>query len=82
MQLTPIADAAVIGKKDESRGEVVVAFVVPKEGQTITPDAVKQHLKDLELPNWKLPRDVVVIDDLPRSPTGKVLKRELAARAG
>lgn len=82
MQHASIADAAVIGKKDESRGEVVVAFVVPKEGQTITPDAVKQHLKDLELPNWKLPRDVVVIDDLPRSPTGKVLKRELAARAG
>jgi long-chain acyl-CoA synthetase len=75
-----IAEAAVVGKKDESRGEVPVAFVVPKEGQTLDPASAKEFLKQFNLPNWKLPKEVIITDALPRSPTGKVLKRELVAR--
>ena len=75
-----IAEVAVVPRKDESRGEVPVAFVVAREGQTIDTSSVRDHLKPFDLPNWKLPKDVIVIDSLPRSPTGKVLKRELVAR--
>ena len=76
-----IAEAAVVGRKDESRGEVAVAFVVPREGQTVDLSSVKAHLKPFDLPGWKTPREVFVVDSLPRSPTGKVLKRELAEKA-
>lgn len=76
-----IAEAAVVGRKDESRGEVAVAFVVTKEGQSVDLASVKAHLKPYDLPGWKTPREVFVVDSLPRSPTGKVLKRELAEKA-
>ena len=76
-----IAEAAVVGRKDESRGEVPVAFVVAKEGQRVDLAAVKAYLKPMELPGWKIPRELFVVDALPRSPTGKVLKRELSERA-
>ena len=78
MKLATVADAAVVGKKDPGRGEVVVAFVTPKEGQTVTPDQVKETCRANGLPQWKIPREVHVVPDLPRSPTGKILKRVLA----
>jgi long-chain acyl-CoA synthetase len=80
IKLPSVAEAAVVGKKDESRGEVPVAFVVAREGQTVDVNALKEHLKGQNVPNWKLPREIHVVDTLPRSPTGKVLKRDLAAR--
>lgn len=73
-----VMDVAVVGKKDTSRGEVVVAFVQPKEGQSIEPDAIRNHCRDSGLPQWKCPREIFPVTDLPRSPTGKVLKRVLA----
>lgn len=75
-----VQDAAVIGKKDESRGEVVVAFVEPKKDQTVTIEQLKDVIKQHNVPNWKCPREYFIVDDLPRSPTGKVLKRELSAK--
>ena len=75
-----VAEAAVVGKKDPSRGEVVVAFVTAREGQTPAADELKEHCKQQGLPQWKSPREIHVVADLPRSPTGKVLKRELAAQ--
>jgi long-chain acyl-CoA synthetase len=75
-----VAEAAVVGKKDPSRGEVVVAFVTAREGQTPVADELKDHCKQQGLPQWKSPREIHVVPDLPRSPTGKVLKRELAAK--
>jgi long-chain acyl-CoA synthetase len=73
-----VADAAVVGKKNDGRGEVVVAFIEPKPGQTVTSDELKEVIKQHNVPNWKCPREYHIVDDLPRSPTGKVLKRELA----
>jgi len=72
-----IAEAAVIGKKDPSRGEVVVAFVIPKDTHTIAPDTIRSFCSDAGLVNWKCPREVFVVAELPRSPTGKILKRVL-----
>jgi long-chain acyl-CoA synthetase len=73
-----VMDAAVLGKKDPSRGEVIVAFVIPKEGQTVTADALRDFCREQGLAQWKLPREVRIVPEMPRSPTGKVLKRVLA----
>jgi len=72
-----IADVAVVGRPDESRGEMVVAFVVPKPDQTVDAGSVREFLKAKNVMQWKIPKAVHVVADLPRSPTGKVLKREL-----
>jgi long-chain acyl-CoA synthetase len=75
-----VALAAVVGKKDPSRGEVVVAFVTLHPGQTTTADELRNFARDQNLPNFKIPREVYLVDELPHSPTGKVLKRVLAER--
>ena len=81
LQHPAVAEAAVVGKKDPQRGEVVVAFVIPKEGQSIQPDELREFARTHGLAQWKVPREVFVVTDLPRNPTGKVLKRELTQRA-
>ena len=78
LKLPGVCDVAVVGKKDPGRGEVGVAFVTAKEGQTVTGDQVKEVCREQGLPQWKIPREVMVVADLPRSPTGKILKRVLA----
>ncbi|HEX5242625.1 MAG TPA: AMP-binding protein [Tepidisphaeraceae bacterium] len=75
-----VAEAAVVGKKDPSRGEVVAAFVIFKEGQTLSADALREFCREHGLAQWKIPRDIQIVTDFPRTPTGKVLKRELAAK--
>jgi long-chain acyl-CoA synthetase len=75
-----VAESAVVGKKDPSRGEVVVAFVTLKEGQTVTGDQLRNFAREQNLATFKVPREVFIIDELPRSPTGKVLKRTLAEK--
>ena len=77
MRHPAIADAAVVGKKDESRGEVVVAFVIAREGQQVNAGELRDFAREQGLAQWKVPREVRVVPDLPRSPTGKVLKRVL-----
>lgn len=76
-----VAEVAVVGRKDPSRGEVVVAFVVLHPGATITPDVLRGFCRDRGLVPFKVPRDVYFAPELPRSPTGKVLKRVLAEKA-
>ncbi|MCW2787520.1 MAG: putative fatty-acid-CoA synthetase FadD [Marmoricola sp.] len=72
-----IADAAVLGAEDDSFGQRLRAFVVLKPGETLDAAAVQEFVKD-NLARYKSPRDVLFLDELPRNPTGKVLKRELA----
>jgi acyl-CoA synthetase (AMP-forming)/AMP-acid ligase II len=74
-----VDDVAVIGVPDAQFGERLRAFVVPRAGATLTEDAVRDHVRD-NLARFKVPRDVVFVDVLPRNATGKVLKRELRAR--
>lgn len=72
-----IVDAAAIGVDDAEFGKRLKAFVVPAEDATIDADEVKAFVRD-NLARYKVPREVIVLGELPRNPTGKVLKRELA----
>jgi len=71
-----IEEAAVVGVDDEKFGQRLKAFVVLRTSQQLTEDEVKAYVKD-NLARYKTPREVVFLDELPRNPTGKVLKREL-----
>ncbi|GAA2594655.1 AMP-binding protein [Actinomadura fulvescens] len=70
-----VREAAVLGVPDEEFGRRLRAFVVA-EGE-LTEDEVRRHVA-ANLARYKVPRDVVFLSELPRNPTGKVLKRELA----
>jgi long-chain acyl-CoA synthetase len=78
MKHPAVAEAAVVGKKDPSRGEVVAAFVILREGQTAKPEELKELCRTQGLAPFKVPREIIFVPDLPRSPTGKVLKRTLS----
>ncbi len=71
-----VREAAVIGVKDEKFGQRLKAFVVT-DGE-LSEDEVRAHVKE-NLANYKVPREVEFLDELPRNSTGKVLKKELAA---
>jgi long-chain acyl-CoA synthetase len=73
-----VAHAAVIGVPDELYGEEVAAFVVLKDGSQVNEEELiafcREHLAD-----FKCPKTIHFVDDIPKGPTGKLLKRELAA---
>jgi fatty-acyl-CoA synthase len=71
-----IQEAAALGVEDEKFGQRLKAYVVLQEGSELSEDDVKKYVKE-NLANYKVPREVVFIDELPRNPTGKVLKGEL-----
>ena len=71
-----IAEAAVFGVDDEKFGQRLKAVVVTKGSKKISEDEVKKYVKS-NLAGYKVPRDVEFVDELPRTSTGKVLKREL-----
>lgn len=73
-----VAEAAAIGVPDQQFGQRLRAFVVLRAGQQTTEQDLKDHVKHI-LARYKVPREVVFLDELPRNPAGKVLKRELAA---
>jgi fatty-acyl-CoA synthase len=72
-----IQEAAAIGVEDEKFGQRLKAFVVLRDGSELSEDEVREYVKD-NLARYKVPREVRFLDELPRNPTGKVLKRELA----
>jgi acyl-CoA synthetase (AMP-forming)/AMP-acid ligase II len=70
-----VVEAAVVGRPDERWGEVPVAFVAVGDVDAVSGDELLEHCKN-QLAKFKVPKDVVFVDALPRNPSGKVLKRE------
>ena len=71
-----VLEAAVVARPDERWGEVPVAFVALRQGATVTTDELLAHCGS-QLARFKIPKDITIVDELPRNPSGKVLKREL-----
>jgi long-chain acyl-CoA synthetase len=72
-----VADAAVVGIPDDRRGETIKAFVVETPDSDVTADEIQQYCLD-SLAEYKHPRQVEFVEELPRTTTGKVQKYELA----
>jgi len=71
-----VIEATAIGVEDKEWGHRLRAFVVKKDGADVNEDTIKGYVRD-HLARYKVPREVVFLDELPRNPTGKILKREL-----
>jgi acyl-CoA synthetase (AMP-forming)/AMP-acid ligase II len=78
-----VAEAAVIGVDDEQYGQRLAAFVVLQPGAQLdkgaAPETLRQHVRE-NLANYKVPREISVLDELPRGNTGKILRAELQSR--
>ncbi|MCU1699734.1 MAG: acyl-CoA synthetase (AMP-forming)/AMP-acid ligase [Mycobacterium sp.] len=71
-----VIEATALGVEDQDWGHRLRAFVVKAEGASVDEDAIKTYVRD-HLARYKVPREVIFLDELPRNPTGKILKREL-----
>ena len=71
-----VVEATALGVEDKEWGHRLRAFVVKTDGASIGEEDIKSYVKE-HLARYKVPRDVVFLDELPRNPTGKILKREL-----
>jgi fatty-acyl-CoA synthase len=74
-----VREAAVVGVDDDAWGKRLAAHIVVHDGHTLSEDDVRAFVKE-HLARFKVPRDVIFHDELPRNPTGKILKRELRKR--
>jgi long-chain acyl-CoA synthetase len=73
---TEIEDCAVVGVPDRTWGEKVIAYLVPRKGQNMEMDGLKNFLKT-RLSAFKLPKEYYVVKELPKSPQGKILRKEV-----
>jgi fatty-acyl-CoA synthase len=71
-----VVEATAIGVEDKEMGHRLRAFVVKKQDADLDEDTVKHYVRE-NLARYKVPREVIFLDELPRNPTGKILKREL-----
>ena len=71
-----VVEATALGVEDKDFGQRLRAFVVLREQAELTEDAIKEYVRD-HLARYKVPREVIFLAELPRNPTGKILKREL-----
>jgi long-chain acyl-CoA synthetase len=72
-----VAAAATIGVPDELYGEEVAAFVVLKDGVDLAGENIIAYCRE-HLADYKCPKSIHIVKDIPKGPTGKLLKRELA----
>jgi long-chain acyl-CoA synthetase len=75
-----VREAAVVGVPHDEYGEEVGAAVSLKDGASATPEELRAYVKD-RVASFKYPRHVWIVEDLPKGPTGKILKREIEAPA-
>src|SRR5215831_2145861 len=75
-----VKEVAIIGVKDEVRGEVPKAFVIARDGVDVEEKELRSYCRE-HLANYKVPKYFEIVQDLPRTPTGKILKRMLSATA-
>jgi long-chain acyl-CoA synthetase len=75
-----VHEAAVIGIPDDYRGETVQAWVSLEPGAVATPGELIEHCR-AQLAAYKYPRSVIIVDELPKTVTGKILRRELRSRS-
>jgi long-chain acyl-CoA synthetase len=71
-----VQECAVVGLPDNEYGERVAAFIVAQKGRQPDPAALKAYLKT-RLAGFKVPKAFVIVDELPKNPAGKLLKREI-----
>jgi fatty-acyl-CoA synthase len=71
-----VSEVAVVGVPDEDFGQRLKAYVVPRPGATLDAETIRAHVR-ANLARFKVPRDVELVDTLPRNATGKLMKREL-----
>jgi len=71
-----VVEAAVIGVPDESFGQRLLGYVVLQPGARTNAQQLRTHVRD-QLANYKVPREIVVLDELPRNASGKVMKKQL-----
>jgi long-chain acyl-CoA synthetase len=74
-----VAEAAVVGAPDDYRGETTVAYVALREGEQASGEELIEHCRAL-LSVYKAPRRVVFVAEIPKTLTGKALRRELRER--
>jgi fatty-acyl-CoA synthase len=71
-----VVEATALGVDDQEFGARLRAFVVKQKDSSIDEDGIKVYVRE-HLARYKVPREVIFLDELPRNPTGKILKREL-----
>ncbi|MCF8032399.1 MAG: AMP-binding protein [Desulfarculaceae bacterium] len=76
-----VMESAVLGRPHHEWGETVVAYVVPKQEAKPTAQELEQYLAD-KLARYKIPREFIIVDELPHTPTGKVMKYKLRQETG
>ncbi len=76
-----VAASAVVGLRDPSRGEVALAFVELEADRAVDSKELRAWCRD-RLAGYKVPREVRIVEALPRNPTGKIMRRELKEQAG
>ena len=81
LELEEVSDCAVVGARDEEAGEIPVAFVALGLGRDLDEDAIREHVAK-QVAGYKQVRCVRFVERIPRSPAGKILRRELIEEAG
>jgi long-chain acyl-CoA synthetase len=74
-----VLECVVVGLPDPEYGERVTAFIILRKGHQIDPVSLKEYLK-ARLAGFKVPKEYITVEDLPKSGAGKVLKREVRKR--